>query len=258
MSDPRVVFVHGMFMTPGCWADWQAHFEARGLSSVAPAWPHHEGTVEAQRARHPDPALGALTLADVVAHHRALLQEMDRPVLVGHSMGGLVVQLLLQEGLGRCGVALHSAPPKGVVSLKWSFLKSNWGVISPFANADEPWLPTLEQFCYGFANGLPEAVQRKAYASQVVPESRRVGSGPTTAAAQIDFHAERPPLLLVAGGRDHMIPASLNRTNHERYAGGPSVTELEVMDDRTHLTLQQPGWEAVADHVLAWVAAHGA
>ena len=256
---PDVVFIHGMFMTPRCWEGWVPRFAARGLEGVAPAWPRHEGTVAEQRARHPDPALGELSLEDVVAHHRALLQGMDRPALVGHSMGGLVAQILLGEGLGRCAVALHSAPPKGVVSLKWSFIKSNWGVLNPFAKTSEPWMPTFEQFCYGFANGLPEAVQRAAYDEQVVPESRVVGGGPATDAAAIDFSQQRPPLLLIAGEADHMIPASLNRTNHQRYtAAAPEGSEivLETMPGRTHLTLSQPGWEAVADRVIDWISDH--
>lgn len=259
MPAPDVVFIHGMFMTPRCWDGWVARLADRGLNAVALAWPLHDAPVADQRARHPDPALGRLQLADVVDHLRSQLAELDRPVLVGHSMGGLVVQLLLQDDLGRAGVAIHSAPPKGVVSLKWSFIKSNWGVINPFADADEPWLPTMDQFCYGFANGLPADVQQAAYDGQVVPESRHVGSGPTTDAAAIDFGRSRPPLLMLAGEADQMIPASLNRSNFQRYADAHersgNRTELEVMAGRTHLTLSQPGWEVVADRVSDWIAA---
>lgn len=256
MSRPDVVFIHGMFMTPRCWDGWVARFEAHGLACLAPAWPHHDRPVEEQRARHPDPEVGALTLADVVASYRQVLEGLDRPVLVGHSMGGLVVQLLLQEGLGRSGVAIHSAPPKGVVSLKWSFIKSNWGIVNPFVSAKEPWLPTLEQFQYGFVNGLPEALQREAWETQVVPESRQVGGGPNTAAGVIDFAKPRPPLLFVAGSADHMIPASLNRSNFDRYeakkAASGNHTVFEEQAGRTHYTLGQEGWEAVADRVIRW------
>ena len=148
------------------------------------------------------------------------------------------------------------------MSRKWSFIKSNWGVLNPFVSATAPWLPTFDQFCCGFANGLPAAVQRAAYDEQVVPESRQGGSGPTTDAAAIDFARPHPPLLLVAGGADNMIPASLNTTNHARCAQHDaetgSRTELVCMADRTHLTLGQPGWEAVADRCIDWIAGLGA
>ncbi|MCB9672878.1 MAG: alpha/beta hydrolase [Alphaproteobacteria bacterium] len=260
MSTPDVVFVHGMFMTPLCWEGWRDRFEARGLRTMAPAWPGHDAPVEAQCAAHPDPARGELTLEAVVDTYRTLLAGMDRPAVVGHSMGGLVVQLLLQEGLARCGVAIHSAPPQGVISLKWSFLKSNWGSINPFQDTHQAWMLTFEQFRYGFVNGLPEDLQREAFATQVVPESRLVGSGPTTAAGHIDFAKPRGPLLLIAGEADHMIPASLNQTNFDRYAAAHATsgnqTTLDRQPGRTHYTLGQPGWEAVADQTLAFVAAN--
>lgn len=255
---PRtIVLIHGMFMTPACWQGWVERFTAQGYTVLAPAWPGHELPVAEQRRRHPDPARGALTLGEVVAHYEQVIRALpERPILMGHSMGGLVVQLLLQKGLGAAGVAIDSAPPKGVLSLKYSFLKSNWPVVSPFARKREPFLPSFDQFRYAFAHTLPEAEARAAYDALVVPESRLVGNGPTTEAARIDFQAPRPPLLLLAGAEDHIIPASLNRSNFERYRKAPAVTELEDLPGRVHFVLGQRGWEEVADRALAWAAAH--
>ena len=161
MKVPTVVFIHGMFMTPRCWDAWKQRFEQQGFKVLAPAWPLHDGEPAALRARHPDAALGRLTLAEVVDSYAKLIATLDeKPILIGHSMGGLVVQLLLQRGLAAAAVAIDSAPPKGVLSLKWSFLKSNWPVVSPFAKKDQPFLPSVEQFRYAFAHLLsPEAVR---------------------------------------------------------------------------------------------------
>jgi pimeloyl-ACP methyl ester carboxylesterase len=134
-----VVFVHGMFMTPLAWEKWEAHFAAKGYKTLAPAWPLHDLPIEDQRKNHPNPKLGELTLDTVLSHYRQVLKGLDeKPILVGHSMGGLIVQILLAEGLGAAGIAIDSAPPKGVISLKYSFLKSNWPVISPSAKVSEP------------------------------------------------------------------------------------------------------------------------
>src|SRR5690606_27989610 len=144
-------------------------------------------------------------------------------------------------------------PPKGLISLRWSFLKSNWGVINPLADPDQPIHLDLEQFQYIFVNGMPLDQQQAAYSAHAVPESRRVGKGPTTDVAAIDFQRARPPLLLIGGGQDHIIPASLNRANYQRYKNAPAVTDFLLYEDRNHWTLAQNGWETVADDVLDWL-----
>jgi pimeloyl-ACP methyl ester carboxylesterase len=251
---PTVAFIHGMFMTPHCWHGWIERFRGAGFTTSAPAWPLHGETPAAMRAKHPDPALGKLTLDEVVEHLAKEIQKLpEKPVLIGHSMGGLIVQLLLQKGLGTKGVAIDSAPPKGVLALKWSFFKANWAVISPFANKDQPFLPTLEQFRYAFAHTISDDELRAVYDTEVVPESRRVGNAPTTATAKIDFAAARPPLLVIAGELDHIIPAALNRKNHAAYKASAGVTDFHEFPGRTHYTLGQKGWEEVADYVLAWI-----
>jgi pimeloyl-ACP methyl ester carboxylesterase len=254
MPTKTIVFVHGMFVTPSCWKKWQTYFEARGYRTLAPAWPEHEPPAAAQRARHPNAALGQLQLADVLARYREVIRGLpEKPILVGHSMGGLVVQLLLQEDLGVAGIAIDSAPPKGVLTLKWSFLKSNWPVLSPFASKTEPVLLDAARFHYAFTNTLDEAQARAAYESESVPESRLIGRAPTTAQGKVDFARPRAPLLMVAGAEDHIIPAALNEKNYARYRKGPSITELKVFPGRDHWLIASDGWEEIADYVRGWI-----
>jgi pimeloyl-ACP methyl ester carboxylesterase len=252
-----VVFIHGMFVTPQCWADWEKLFQQRGFQTVAPPWPEHEAPVAAQQKAHPSARLGALTLDQILAQYRKVIAGLpEKPILIGHSMGGLVVQLLLAEGLGVAAVAIDSAPPKGLISLKYSFLKSNWPAISPSAKIEVPISLTFDQFTYAFMNGLPEPERRAAYDSQVVPESRRVGKGPTTDVAKLDFSKPRPPLLIVAGSDDHIIPASLNHDNFKRYAKTPAVTEYREFTGRNHWIIAEAGWQEVADFVLQWLGSN--
>jgi pimeloyl-ACP methyl ester carboxylesterase len=253
-----IVFVHGMFVTSTCWKEWQTYFQAKGYQTLAPAWPEHDPPAAAQRAKHPNDKLAALTLDDVVSHYRKILGTLDeKPILIGHSMGGLVVQLLLQEGLAVRGVAIDSAPPKGVITLKWSFLKSNWPSVNPFASVKEPIYLDENAFRYAFVNTLPPELQHAAWESEVVPESRRVGKGPTTAAARIDFHKARPPLLMIAGELDHIIPSVLNQKNFKKYQPG-SVTDFKEFPGRDHFIIASPGWQEVADYVFAWIGQHAA
>jgi pimeloyl-ACP methyl ester carboxylesterase len=250
----NVVFIHGMFMTPACWEQWLRPFEDAGFAVHTPAWPLHDAPVSAQRQRHPDATLAALTLADVLAHYRGVVDRLpEKPIVVGHSMGGLIAQLLLLEGRAAAAVAIDSAPPQGVISLRWSFLRSNWGAISPFADDHEPLAMSAEQFAYAFANAQGEEAQRALYDVYYVPESRRVGQGPDTDVAAINGAQSRPPLLLIAGQEDHIIPASLNHDNFEEYADADAVTEFRMFEGRDHSLIVSAGHEEISAFVLQWL-----
>ena len=251
---PPIVFIHGMFVTPLCWQAWIERFGRAGYEASAPPWPGHDRPVQELRQRHPDPGLGTLRLADVVERFDALVRAMpEAPILVGHSMGGLVVQLLLARGLGTRGVAIDSAPPKGVFAISWPFIKSNWPVVNPFERADRPYLMTLNEFRYAWAHTLSDDELRAAYDQWVVPESRFVGRDSTSDVAKLDFEKKTAPLLMVAGSLDRIIPAALSRKNHAAYSRCPSRTDFHEFAGRTHLLLNQPGWEEVADFVQQWI-----
>jgi pimeloyl-ACP methyl ester carboxylesterase len=252
---PRpIVLVHGMFMTPLCWEHWVARYERAGRPAIAVAWPGREAAPSELRAKHPDPGLGQLTLTDVVEHVASVIGKLpEKPLLIGHSMGGLIVQLLLQRELGVAGVAIDSAPPVGVFSAAPSFLKSNWPMIDPFASIHEPHMIRFEEFSYAFANTLSPEAQHAAYERYMVPESRGVPRESLGHEGHIDFRAAHPPLLLLAGGADHIIPAGLNRSNVEHYHSSSGLTEFKEYPGRDHLTILEDGWEELADFALGWM-----
>lgn len=249
-----VVFVHGMFVTRSCWSGWSERFAARGWKCMAPAWPLRASPPAELRARHPDPTLGTLTLEQVIAHYEAIVRaEAQPPLLVGHSMGGLIVQILLQRGLGKKGVAIDSAPPRGIVPLSWSVLRANWPTISPFVNKEEPVLLTPRQFRYAFSHTLSEVESAAIWERHVVPESRQMPKGGMSSLATIDWSAPRAPLLLIGGGADRICPAKMNAANARKYSPPADYKEFA---GRTHYTiLDGEGWTEVADYVADWLAA---
>jgi pimeloyl-ACP methyl ester carboxylesterase len=253
MNTQTIVFIHGMYMNPLCWEQWTDFFQSKGYKCLAPAWPGRDQTVETLRKQHPDPQLGKLTLNDVLILFTNVIRALpEKPILVGHSMGGLIVQLLLQRDLAAAGVAIDSAPPMGVLTTKWPFLKSNWPHITPFVSQQNPIEMTFPRFQYTFVNGMPLSEQRLAYEKYVVPESRRVPRD--SLLAKIDFKQPHPPLLLIAGSADHLIPASLNRANYERYKSSSSEITFKEFAGRTHFIVGQDGWEEVAGFILSWLA----
>lgn len=249
-----ILFVHGMYMTPDVWEDWQKHFETLGYSTYAPAWPYHGASVDEQNLRHPDEALAQLTLDDVVKKYQDFILTLDEPpIVIGHSMGGLIAQMLLEDGITAGAVAINSAPPKGVLSFKCSFIKANLPHLNLLRSSDKPARLTFKQFEYAFANDMAEDDKHFIYDSYMVPESRKVGRAPLGNSGRINPAVAREPLLFVAGGNDHIIPASLNKSNFQKYRKSPSTTDFIEFSNRNHLTILQPGWINVASYIQDWI-----
>ena len=252
MKSKTIVLIHGMFMTPLCWEKWIPYYKAKGYHVLAPAWPGRDLPVETLRKNHPNPELPKLKLGAIVEHFTSLIQGLDeKPAILGHSMGGLVVQLLLQRDVAVAGVAIDPAPPAGVFTTEFSFLKANFPAINPFL-LGQPVMMSFEQFQYAFVNTLPLEDQRAIYNRYCVPESRGVPTSSLGAAGKVDFSRPRRPLLITAGEKDHIIPASLTRANYGKYQA-PSVTDFKEFAGRDHFLIGSRGWEEVADFSLAWL-----
>jgi len=257
MPSKTILFIHGMYMTPLCWEHWLDTFQAKGYRCIAPAWPDRDKPVRTLQ-KNIDPQLGHLTLSRVIEHYSSLIQMLEeKPILIGHSMGGLVVQLLLQRYEAMAGVAIDSAPPQGIFTTRKEFLKANWPHINPFTSQSTPIQMTLERFQYTFVNDLPLEIQQAAFERYVVPESRRVPAESLTKVAAIDFKSPHPPLLLVAGSNDHLIPAALNQSNYQKYKRSSSVIDFKEFAGRTHFIIGQPGWEEVAEYIANWLVEKG-
>ncbi|MEZ0392688.1 MAG: alpha/beta hydrolase [Pseudobdellovibrionaceae bacterium] len=252
----EIIFIHGMFMTPESWQPWLEFF-AREYQVSAPAWPYHDQPASVLKT-NPHPQLGQLTLGMILDHYRALLlpKKNNPPILIGHSMGGLIAQVLLSEGLGSAAIAIDSAPPQKVWFLNGSFLKANWPVLNLFANPNRPIHLSQEDFNYAFASSQTASAQNSAYDNFYVPESRRVGRGPLTKAASIRRTNARGPLLIIAGEADHIVPAKLNFANFEFYrleTSNQNYTEFQLFEGRDHWIIGGSGWEQVAEAVRTWL-----
>ncbi|MEX3968276.1 alpha/beta hydrolase [Paraburkholderia sp. EG286B] len=258
VSHPKtVVFIHGMFMTPRAWDKWQAYFQQQGYTTIAPAWPLHVGPIRQQWTPEAQAELGKLTLDQVIESYREVLRQLpEKPIVIGHSMGGLVAQKLLSEGLAAKAVAIDSAPPSGLIVFRGSFIKSNWAVINPLADINQPVAPSFGDFQYAFSNCLPQDEAQALYQEHVVPESRRVGRGTSSEVAKIDFSKPHGPLLIIAGEDDHIIPAALNLKNFKKYSDPSSVTDFHQFPGQCHGLTVDKNWQDVAGYVKDWLGAH--
>ncbi|MGY1593804.1 alpha/beta hydrolase [Geodermatophilus sp. SYSU D00708] len=258
-----IVLVHGFWVTPRSWEEWKARYEARGYRVLTPAYPGFEVEVEALNA-DPTP-IAELTLPEIVAHLESVIGELDRPpILIGHSAGGTLVQLLLDRGHGAVGVVLNSAPTEGVRVLPLSQLRSTFVAFKNPANRHRAVPLTHEQWHYAFTNTFSEEESRRLYERYAIPASGRIlwssvlanfMPGPQDAA--VDYaNDDRAPLMFVSGGEDRLMPPSVQRSNAKHYRSPHTVTEIREYAGYAHLLPSQPGWEEIADSVLEWAVEH--
>jgi pimeloyl-ACP methyl ester carboxylesterase len=256
---PTIVLIHGAWMNPESWAPFQSRYEARGYTVIAPAWPYDDRTVAELRA-NPDPKLASVGVTEIVDHYAEIIRGLDQPpILVGHSFGGLFVQMLLDRGLGVAGVAIDPAPPKGVLP-SLNALKASWPVASTPGFGKKVFSLSFEDFQWGWVHTLPETEQRAAF-EYTVPTPGKVyqqgATAPFTDTLKVNFRNDtRAPLLIIAGEEDRTVSASMNRKNYELYRHSKAVTDFHLFPGRTHWIIAQPGWEEVADYAITWVEAH--
>lgn len=254
MSSKTIVLVHGLSVSKHSWDAWVTHLEGQGYTVITPVYhPDLDKPLDVLKQNPNDPLLSSITLPQVIDHLSKTIAALDeKPIIIGHSFGGLLTQMLLARGLGVAGVAIDGVPPMGILPMQLSLFRASWPAINPLIPATRPWFMTFEQFQYAWVHTLPLDKQREAYAV-IVPESRGLYRSALTSDARVDFNAARPPLLIIAGGADHIVPAPLNKANYERYARSPSITAFKLFPGRTHYTIVAgDGWQEVADYAIHW------
>lgn len=251
-AERAVVLVHGAFVNSRCWDGFKARYEAAGRRVLAPDWPLLDGDPAALRDRPPE-GLAAIGVDEVVDRYATVIQGLSEPpALIGHSFGGLVVQRLLDRGLGASGVAIHPAPPRGIPPAPAAVV-SNFPVLWGRLLGRAVSVMSRDAFAGSFASTLPRADADAAWDRLVAPTPARpfLQAATFSSACAVDWRrADRAPLLILAGGADRSVTAGMNRANHRAYTTGR--VELREFPDRDHFTIGAPGWEEVADLALSW------
>jgi pimeloyl-ACP methyl ester carboxylesterase len=253
-----ILLIHGMFMTPRSWEPFRGFYEARGYRVLTPPWPRMKGEVEDIR-RDPSP-LNGLGTTEIVDHYENIIREQDEPpIIMGHSIGGMFAQMLLDRGLGAVGVGIDAAAPKGVLKLPWSQIRSLSPVLLNPANFNRTVGLTFPQFRYAFANNISDVEAMKVYQRNAIPVPGRLvfqaglaNLNPWAATTVNYRNNDRAPLLLIAGSDDHTVPASVDRSTFRKYRNSKAITDFKEFPGRSHLIVAQEGWQEVAEYALRW------
>ena len=257
-----IVLIHGFWVTPRSWEEWIPRYEQKGYRVIAPAYPGFEVEVEALN-RDPSP-IEKVTVPQILERLEGVIKDLDTPpILMGHSAGGVFVQLLLDRGYGAAGVAINSAPTEGIPVLPLSQIKSTFTVFKSLANRHKAIGFNHDQWHYAFTNTFTEEESRRLYERYHIPASGAILWSSVLANFQpgrqetwVDYHNDaRAPLLFISGGEDHLMPPSVQRSNAAHYKSN-TVTEVKVFDGRSHLMPAERGWEEVADFALEWAERH--
>ncbi|MEV0003057.1 alpha/beta fold hydrolase [Micromonospora sp. NPDC050980] len=253
-----IVLIHGLWMTSRSWERWADRYAARGFRVLTPAWPGMDREPAELRA-DPTPIAGQ-RITHIVEHSAAIIRGLPRPpIVMGHSFGGLVAQLLLDRRLGAAVVGVRPAPVKGVLKLPLSTLRSGFSILHNPANRHRAVPFTAEDFRYAFGNTLTRAASDAAWERYAVPGAGHVlfeGSfanlDPDSATMIDRKRADRAPLLITAGGADHVIPQSLAASLANLYRSSTAITSYREFPGRSHFVGGEPGWEEEADFALEW------
>ncbi|GCA99217.1 alpha/beta hydrolase [Mycolicibacterium sp. NCC-Tsukiji] len=254
-----VVFVHGLWLLPNSWNSWRTMFEEQGFVTIAPDWPDDPSTVADARR---DPSVFAHKgVGDITRHYADIIGALDRkPIIVGHSFGGLITQKLAGLGLAKVAVAIDPAPFRGVLPLPLSALRAAFPVLKNPRNRGRAIALTPKQFRFGFGNAVSEEESNSLYEKYSV-----AGSGvPLFQAATANFHPgteakvdtrnpERGPLLIISGEKDNTVPPAIANASYKRQQRNPNVTEIVEIPGRGHSLVVDNGWRDVAATALDFV-----
>jgi pimeloyl-ACP methyl ester carboxylesterase len=256
MSSKTIVLIHGAWLNARSWENFEAHYERKGYTVVAPDWPGDERPPVELRA-DPRPDLARLTQRAIVDHYERIIRGLpEEPILIGHSLGGVFVQHLLDRGLGVAGVAIDPAPTPGVPLFPHAIVSALPVFLDPFSRGSVKQM-SRRFFRKRFAQTAAADQADALYDRYIVPTPGRVYLDGVIGAMKINWtNPRRAPLLMIGGGKDLIADAAMTRAIFAKQRSAPSPTEYREFSDRSHWTTIDLGWEEVADSAIEWAEQH--
>jgi len=263
-----IVLIHGLWMTPTSWNTWADRFRAQGHTVVVPGWPGIDDR-SVEDIRRDASALKNIGIKQIVDNYERIIRALPgfaegrKPIIMGHSFGGLMTQMLADRGLGSAYVGVAPGQPAGITTLPFSTLRTGFPILSkPWTKTDASPL-SKAHFHYTFGNDLARPESDKLWNDFAVNSYNRVFFEGVAGAfneqggvSHVNYaRADRAPLLLIAGSIDHVVPPAIVKAINKKYTG-PATVDYKEYAGRTHRLVSQDGWEEIADYALSWAVSH--
>lgn len=252
MKTNTIVLIHGLFVNNTSWKNWKTYFEAQGYAVHTPPNPGHEGNPIDLKKNIPL-ELKNVGFDDTVENLVKFIDTLpEKPIVIGHSFGGLMVQKLIDLGKAVAGVSIDGAPPKNVMA-PFSTVKIVWPVVNLF-KGNSVFLGTKEWYHKAFFNNYSKTESDQLYETVAAPESRKLARDPLfKSSAKLDLNKPHEPLLFIAGSNDHIFPAAFSKKIADAYKDQNSIVDFKEFEGRSHFIAGEEGWEEVAGYVLKWL-----
>lgn len=248
-----IVFVHGLFNNGKVWEDWQIFFESKGYETYAPSYPFHEGDPALLRKEIHDslPKLNFWMAYDAI---EKLVESLpSKPIIIGHSMGGLIMQKLMEREKIEMGIALAPANPRGISINDWTYISNNFRMVNPLKRRNRHCMPPMKWFNKTFFNNLTDEEAQKAFDEYFIPESRIIAKSSFAKGTEIKFNKPHRPMLFISGENDQDLPPKLIQKNFLAYYDSGSIKAYHEFPNRSHFIVNEKNWEEVAEYVWVWI-----
>lgn len=248
-----IVLISGAFVSHHYWEEWILFFEDRGYKVVAPPWLHKNDTTPNLRVETPCCKIGSINLKDLLCYYTEIIEILpEKPILIGHSYGGLLVQLLVQQELASAGICINPFPSCGFTAAHFTFYKKILKCSNLFSSQKTTIL-SYTSWEKLFCNDTSIAEKQISYERFLIPESKRVLKDLFLNIPAINFRKKHVPLLFISCEEDKIIPSKLVFRNFRKYDNVHSISCYKNIKNQNHLTVIHPEWRITAEHIAKWL-----
>ncbi|WP_243739281.1 alpha/beta fold hydrolase [Flavobacterium sp. 245] len=254
LSDKKtIMFITGAFISHSCWDAWIVFFENKGYKTVAPPWPYKNASAEILRREHPESKIATVSLENLLDYYIEIIEKLpEKPILIGHSYGGLLMQLLMEKELVYAGVCINSFPPKNGMTLSFSFYNAILKPLGFLTSSKKTYLMSFKDWQQYFTNKMSFEEQKDTYEKLIIPESKILIRNIFSGSAKINFKKKHNPLLFLSSTADHFTPSSIQYSNFKKYHNLHSITCFKEFENQNHYALGQQNWEDIALYIADW------
>lgn len=255
LSHPKtIMFIAGACVSHGYWQEWIVFFESKGYKTVAPPWLHKNDTAENLREQNSGCKIGTIRLSELLCYYTEIIKLLpEKPILIAHSYGGLIAQLLLQQDVASAGICINSFPPAGYTVSKFSFYKNIFSFSSRLFSSDKTFILSFKNWQQLYFNNTSAEDQKITYNKFLIPESKKAFQDLFLENTSVNFKRKHVPLFFISCSGDKIVSSKLVSWNFRKYKNFRSITCYKEVRNKNHFVILDPQWKEIAQYSAEWL-----